>query len=59
MEDAQMKFLTSRIVGWMRKSKAFTNHEENEHDLPLPEPRIERTMKEWLGQEDEEGEKTG
>jgi hypothetical protein len=36
MEDERMKFLTSRIVGWMGESKAFTNRGENEHDLLHP-----------------------
>jgi hypothetical protein len=29
MEDERIKFLTSRTVGWMEESKAFTNRAEN------------------------------
>jgi len=51
MEDERMKFLTFRTVGWMGESKAFTNHGENGHELPLLEQRTGRTrVEEWLGQ---------
>jgi hypothetical protein len=59
MEDERIKFLTSRIVGWTEESKTFTNRGKNGHDLLSPEPRTGRTMDEWLGQQDEEGDKRG
>jgi hypothetical protein len=40
------------------KSKTFTNLEENEHELPTPEPRTRRIyLEEWLEQGEEEGAK--
>jgi hypothetical protein len=58
MEDERTKFLTFRTVRWTGESKAFTNRGVNVHCLPSLEPRTGRTrMEEWLGQEEEEGDK--